>query len=744
MKYFLLAVLIPLTVLLSAQNPTPKGGANSNNGNVQNGSNGQVAKGGDDKNIEKYPKWKWRRKLKMARRKMNEGSYYIATKYLEDAYKDKPDKVEIMHLLGEANRYLRDYDDAAKYYRLEMVKDSGAYASDRFFLGQMNKSLGKYEDAKQDFQTYLKTKLDKGDASFKAMAKLEIIGCDSALVLIKTPTKIKVEKITAGINTPLQDFAPKQLKDGRVMFTSQKSDTAVDFTTSKADFYTTIFTVDKAGKEYTNRTQLPYPPNDMKANAGNAILSPDEQTMIFTKCGDTLNIGNVVRCKLYRTTKKNALEWNEPEELKSLNSAEGTTTTQPAWGVDKAGNSILYFVSDRKGAKASAKKEAKGSAKWEEIKDMDIFYATINKDGTFGPAINAGPEVNTIGDEVTPFYDLKNKVLYFSSNGHASMGGLDVFKIAGTPGHWSTAVNMGVPINSPADDLYFALDEKGAKGFEVSNRVGTTSPRGSTCCDDIWKVTVQHDVFLKGKYVKRGDPTNTPVEGVDASLYKVVGNNFEFVANAKTTPTPFVMPIQRGATYKMNGNKEGYWPSIDNIQVAEDEERDTIEQTFYIDPIIRIHIKIPNVYFAFDKSNVIDFYKGQIDSVVKILNDHPGYTVEIQGHTDSKGSDDYNQKLSEKRANEVKTYLIKKEKIAENRVVAKWFGKTMPAVPNELPNGEDDPEGRARNRRVEFNIIVDKAEDAPEFEHTGEVVKQVKTGPGFTYGKKAAPTPKKK
>ena len=725
MKYFLLAVLIPLTVLLNAQNATqPKTGSSTSSG--QKSSGGQTASSsGDEKNIERYPKLKWRKKLKIARKKMKEGSYYIASKYLEDAYKDKPEKVEISHLLGDANRFLRDYEEAAKYYHVELAKDSGAYVNDRFFLGQMEKSNGKYEDAKRDFESYLKAKLDKGDASYKNLAKNEIAGCDSALVILKNPSKVKIEKITSGLNTALQDFSPKPLKGNRVIFTSQKTDTAVDFTTSKADFFTSIFTAEKAGKVYTNRTQLPYPPNDHNANTGNAILTPDEQTMVYSRCLDTVNVGNIVRCKLYQVTKKNALEWNEPTELKSLNYAEGTTT-QPAWGIDKDSNTILYFVSDRKGSKGGT----------------DIFYATVNKDGTYGTPVNAGPEINTLGDEYTPFYDLKNKVLYFSSNGHPSIGGLDVFKVAGNPSKWSAVINMGVPINSPADDLYFALDEKGAKGFEVSNRVGTTSPRGTTCCDDIWNVVVQHDVYLKGTYVKRGDVTNTPVQGVDASMYKVAGNNFEFVSNAKTTDVPFVFPVKRGTSYKMNGNKDGYWPSIDNLSVSEDEERDTINQIFYIDPIIKIHIKIPNVYFAFDKSNVIDFYKGQIDSVVKVLTDHPGYSVEIQGHTDSKGSDEYNQKLSERRANEVKTFLIKKKGIAENRVVAKWFGKSQPAVANELPNGEDDPEGRARNRRVEFKIVPDKAEDAPEFESTGEVVKEVKTGPGFSYGKKT--TTKKK
>ena len=210
----------------------------------------------------------------------------------------------------------------------------------------------------------------------------------------------------------------------------------------------------------------------------------------------------------------------------------------------------------------------------------------------------------------------------------------------------------------------------------------------------------------------------------------------------KPPKTRHISRLREDTSYKVNGNKDGFWPSIDNISIAEDEEQDTISKIFYLDPIVKIHIKIPNVYFAFDKSNIIEFYKEQIDSVVKVLNDHPAYSVEIQGNTDSKGSDEYNEKLSERRANEVKEFLIKKKGIAENRIVAKWFGKTKPAVPNELPNGEDDPEGRARNRRVEFKIIPDKPEDAPEVENVGEVVKAVKTGPGFTYGKKPAPQKK--
>jgi len=693
MKYFLLAVLAPLIMFANAQEGTKV------------------------KNVEKYPKVKWRKKVKIAKAKMEEGSasYYNAAQYLEDAYKVKPEKIKIPHMLAETYRLLRDYQSAEKYYKVVVDKKPEAYANDMYYLGLMQKMNGKYDDARKTLNSYLKTELGKNDLNFKSIARIDIVGCDTATFLIANPTKIKVEH-TEGINGAMQEYSPKPISGNRIIFAAQKTDTAVNITKSNADYYAAIFTAEKSGKTYTNKTLFPAPVNGDTVNIGSVALSLDEKTIVFTKCEEIAS-DNYGDCKLYRS-KKEGNGWSTPEELKSLNSDKGTST-QPAYGVDGEGNEILYFVSGRNG------------------KNKDIYYAKVNTDGTFGTVTSAGDAINSIGDDVSPYYDPKNKVLYFSSDGHPSLGGLDVFKVYGAPGKWtSTAMNAGVPINSSADDFYLALDQKGAKGFMISNRVGTMSTLGQTCCDDIWTVIVQRDVFLKAIYVKRGDATNTPVEGVDASMYKVAGNNFEFVANAKTTNEAFVFPVLRNTAYKINGNKEGYWPSIDNITINEDEERDTIEQIFYIDPIVKKKIRIPNVYFAFDKSNVITFYQKEIDSVVAVLNANPGYSVEVQGHTDNKGTDEYNEKLSLRRANEVKTFLTKKKDIAANRIVVKTFGEKMPAVPNELPNGEDDPEGRARNRRVEFKIIPDKPEDAPDFENYGDPVKETKTGPGFTYGVK--------
>jgi outer membrane protein OmpA-like peptidoglycan-associated protein len=213
------------------------------------------------------------------------------------------------------------------------------------------------------------------------------------------------------------------------------------------------------------------------------------------------------------------------------------------------------------------------------------------------------------------------------------------------------------------------------------------------------------------------------------------------MSNVVTTKTPFFFTLKRGQQYKINGNKDGFWPAVENINIKEEEERDTIYQVFLIDQIIKKKVKIENIYFEFDKSSVIDYYREKMDSVVSVLMQNPGYSVEVQGHTDSKGSDEYNLKLSQRRADEAKDYLEAKG-VAKERVLTKALGKSQPILPNEK-DGQDDPEARAQNRRVEFKIITDKPENTPEIDYeAGTPVEATKTGPGFSK-KPAAPAPKK-
>lgn len=658
--------------------------------------------------VLKYPKVKTGKKLKLANQLMKQGSYYNAAEYYEDVLKAKPDNVKVMHDLGEINRGLKDYKSAEKYYRLEEDKDAKKYPNDKYYLGQMQRMNGKYDEAKKTLQEYLKSDLGKDEKSFKSLAKIAIEGCDSSVAWLANPNKIRVDHEDA-INCITTDFSPKVLRGGRIIYGTLAHDTATFITGNNTDYYSKIFTARKQGKDWVEITKLPYPPNDAKNHVGNAILSNDENTMYFTKC-DQSEIEKM-KCKIFRCTKQGA-EWSNAEEVKELNSPTNTTT-QPAFGVDKDGKPILYFVSDRGG---------KGG--------LDIFYAPMLEDGKFGPIKNAGTEVNTPGDDMTPFYDFKNKTLYFSTDGRPTLGGLDVYKVSGTPDAWGVPSNVGAPVNSQADDFYYALDENGKKGFLVSNRIGTKTVRGETSGDDIWSVSVKEDVVMQGIFALRTDAGRKPVDGIDASMYHVNGANFEFMSNVITTKDPFYFILKRGQQYKINGNKEGLWPAVENVNVDENYEQDTMVKVFLIDPIIKKRVKIEDIYFAFDKSNVIDFYKEKMDSVVSVLMQNPGFSVEVEGHTDSKGSDEYNMKLSQRRADEAAAYLESKG-VTKERVITKAMGKSMPLVPNEK-DGQDDPEGRSRNRRVMFKLIPDKPENAPEIDYqTTDPVDATKTGPGF-------------
>jgi outer membrane protein OmpA-like peptidoglycan-associated protein len=667
----------------------------------------------DRHSVLKYPKVKTKKKKKLADQLVKEGSYYNAAEYYEDVLKDKPDNIKVMHELAIINQSLRDYKSAEKYYKLELDKDPGKWPNDRFHLAQMLQMNGKYDDAKKAYQEYLKTELGKEEKSYKALAKIGIEGCDSSVVWLSNPSKIRVDHEDA-INCITTDASPKPLRGGRIIYSSLASDTPTVITKNDKDYYAKIFTARKQGKEWVEITKLPYPPNDAHNHVTNAILTTDENTMYFTKCDQSAIVE--MKCKIFRCTKQGA-EWSNAEEVKELNSPT-YTTTQPAFGQDKDGKPLLYFVSDRGG---------KGG--------LDIFYAPMLDGGKFGPVKNAGNEVNTPGNDQTPFYDAKNKTLYYSTDGRPSLGGLDVYKISGYPDAWGVPYNVGAPVNSQADDIYYALDDNGKKGFVVSNRIGTKTIRGETSGDDIWSVAVKEDIVLKGTFALRNDPGQKPVEGIDASMYHVAGPNFEFMSNTITTKDPFYFTLKRAQQYKINGNKDGLWPAVENINVKDDEERDTITQVFLIDPIIKKKVKIENIYFEFDKSNVIDFYKEKMDSVISVMMQNPGYSVEVQGHTDSKGSDQYNEKLSQRRADEAAAYLESKG-VTKERVVTKALGKSVPLVPNDK-DGQDDPEGRAQNRRVEFKIIPDKPENAPEVEYeAGKPIDATHTGPGYTGKKK--------
>lgn len=626
------------------------------------------------------------KKIKSADQLYKDNSYYNAVDLYSEAFEKKENNTKLTYKIAETNRQLKDYAQAEKFYAKTEEMNAKAWPEAKFYKALMMKNQGKYDEASTEFQAFVDEGYDGDEAGLVSRAKMEIEGCALAKEMKEAKSDAEVETIEGGLNNTLQDFSPKYVGKGKVLMAALLPEEAIELETAQDandDYYSKMYFATNEGGTW-KRELLSDNINSSNEHVGNGVISRDGNTLYFTKCSEEPS--QVMTCNIYKSKKVNG-EWAEADPLTAINK-KGASTTQPALAYDEVGNEGMYFVSNRVGSKGG----------------MDIYYASMDEEGEFNAPKNLGSKINTKYDDVTPFYDDANDKLYFSSEGHAGFGGLDVFSVDGFGEELGEeVVNAGFPINSSADDLYLALNESGSDGYMVSNRVGTTSTRGETCCDDVFKVSLVRDLFISYNFLLEGDNSKTPVEGVEASFYKVNNGDFDFVGEGTTKATNSVLPIEEDFAYKMNGNKDGYWPSISTVEASEiaSLEGDTLFKTFYLKPLDRVKVK--NVYFAFDKSDIRTMYGQEMDSVLSLMNKFEALVLQIDGHTDSKGSDVYNERLSKRRATEAKEYFLEKG-IATERINTAGYGETNPIAPNENADGSDNEAGRAKNRRVEFKL----------------------------------------
>ncbi len=633
------------------------------------------------------------KKLRLADNLFKEGSFYNAADLYEEVAQKKTNNSRVAFQLAETNRMLRDYNQANKWYSKTLNLSEKAWPEARFYNAQMLKMKGEYSKAEDEFDTFLGYKKTKNQAlnTLRRRAKNEKEGIELAKK-IEGKEQVSMVNTIQGLNHELQDVSPKYISDDKILMSALLPEEAVDLDVAKKDkedYYSKLFVSENKNGVWTEEF-FPDNINSFGTHTTNGIFDDNGNTIYFTRCDEDDQLNMV--CDIYRS-KKSGNTWNEPEKL-GINK-KGYNTTQPAIGLDAEGNKILYFASDRPGSKGG----------------LDIWYANIEDNGDVNGAKNAGSTINTKWDELTPYYDINSNELYFSSEGHPSVGGLDVFKVYGNVDEWADTVsNLGFPINSSTDDLYFFLNEHSTKGYLVSNRPGTTSSRGETCCDDVFKVLMIVDKYLS---VQTKDEAGNIISGVETSIFKVLGkNDFEMLSEGVSGKKPLYFMVEDDIDYKINGTKKGYWPSIETLTGNEiaDASSDTIVKTLVMRPINRAIVE--NVYFAFDMDDIRSMYKEQMDTVIHLLSKYKNLVVMVEGHTDSKGTEDYNMDLSNRRANSAKNYIVENG-IEESRVEAKGFGESQPIAPNENPDGSDNEAGRAKNRRVEFKLMDKDNKEMP-------------------------------
>lgn len=612
---------------------------------------------------------------------------------LESYLKTAPNDAKASYLLAQSYWQIRDYDQAQiqflKAYRANPQEMSPAL----YYHALMQKSNGLYDSAKLNFQKF-KKEYKGNDKLLRKQAGKEISFCDSVQTLVKNERKIVIEHLDTTINKVNTEAAPASLDANTLVFTSLRTDKKefiLEDDTARP-VQRKLYVAQRENEVWKFKGEFGSNLNAAQVNTGNACFSNDRKRLYFTRCKPNFK-GNMV-CAIYVSEKKDG-EWQEPVKLPKQVNNPKYTSTMPTVALDPIkGNDVIYFVSDNK--------EGRGG--------LDIWYTVYDKKkGIYKDPKNAGNKVNTPQHEITPFFDQETRSLYFSSDGLGGLGGYDVFKAMGDGRKWLNTENVGQPINTGADDIYYTISPNREEGFLVSNRKGGNALKNSTCCDDIYryKYTQYIKIDLSGNVNDLIDP-KLAIKDADLEVYikdKKTGEKFLVKTLQTGADGNYKTSLEAGQDYALVVKKKDYLGSGAEVSTKTITASQIIIKNLNLSKEPKDPIRIPNIQYEFDKSVILESSKIAIDTTVfALMEANSEIIVEIQSHTDSKGSESYNIKLSQSRAESVVNYLVSKG-ISSSRLKAKGYGESKPLAPNDKPDGSDNPEGRALNRRTDFKII---------------------------------------
>ncbi|MCE3278764.1 MAG: hypothetical protein K0S44_955 [Bacteroidetes bacterium] len=505
-------------------------------------------------------------------------------------------------------------------------------------------------------------------------ADRKIVMCQTANVLKATPVKIKIENMGKALNSPYGDYSPVLSADQTTMiFTSRRKESTGGETYDGGRFFEDIYISNYKSGEWSVAENIgkPINTNENEASVG---VSPDGQQILVYK--DDNGDGNI-----YSTTLDGDV-WSEPVKL---NSNINSSHWEPSAFISADGFT-LYFSSNRPGG----------------FGGRDLYISEKTDKGEWGKAVNMGAVINSPYDEDAPFIHPDGITLFYSSNGHTTMGGFDIFYSSlSDEGKWLAPVNVGFPVNSPEDDIFYVVSPDKTKAYYSSFKEGGLGEK------DNYVITFLDQkqaplTMLKG-VVNDSDgkvPKGIEITVTNNETGKIVG---VYKPNSKTGQYLFI--LTPGKNYNISYDADGYLFYSENRQIPKKTNYYEVNKTIQLPPIVvGAKMVLNNIFFDFDKATLRQTSNVELNNIMRFMNKYPKVVVEISGYTDSKGAADYNLKLSKERAAAVINYLIAKG-IAKERMTAMGYGESSPDAPNMTSEGDDNPEGRQLNRRVELKII---------------------------------------
>lgn len=620
------------------------------------------------------------------------GQPYLALEYYKQvAAKDSSDIDNLLHL-ADLFRYTRNYSEAQKYYQLVCDKDAKGNPDALFYLATMQKANGQHKQAIETLLKFKKVAKNANNQNLKRLAATELEGCNLAIALKDSIAKTVVGSLGNKVNSPHIDFSPIPLADDKIVYGSLREKEELIYKKEETDSLKLptrkFYVAEKNEDIWDFWGEWDGPFNSDNENLGNGTFSLDGKKFYFTKC--STNWQYKVICKIYCSEKKGET-WGEPQLMDENINMPNFTSTHPTIGRESKNNQeVLYFVSDRENGRGG----------------LDIWYSEFDKRRkTFKAPKNAGAKINSVGNEITPFYDVKTKTLYYSTDGKANIGGLDIFKAEGETNKWMPSVNLNTPINSTADDIDYALKPSAKGGYLVSNRAGGKSLYNATCCDDIYEFIYSNfiEITYSGKVL---DKLSKACEMGETSLNVYIINNDEkyLSESVDLKNCDYLLKLRPGFNYIVEANKDGYFNNSIEISTMKVLKSDSIVKNIEVEKMPEKPMVLQSLTYDFNSAQLSADSKNILDTtLVVLLKKNPDIMIEIYSHTDNKGSDAYNLKLSQQRAESVVNYLASKG-FNRNRFKAVGYGETLPIAPNENPDGSDNPSGRQTNRRTEFKI----------------------------------------
>ncbi len=577
---------------------------------------------------------------------------------------------EVIEKLANAYYFNSEMANASKWYKKLIETNPDVDSENYFRYAQALKAQGNYEEANKVFQNFAIMSPDDSRAKEFLMEENYL----SAIDKLSGDFKLK----NLDVNTVFSDFGTSTYKD-HLIFASSRDDDGNIYNWNEQPFLD-LFTLNSDGSVTKIKGDI-----NTKYHESSTSFTKDGNTVYFTrnnffKGKFKKNSDNTNTLKIYKAKLVDG-NWTEIESLPFNN--DNYSVAHPALSVD---GKKLYFASDMPGTLGSS----------------DIFVVDINDDGTYGTPLNLGSKINTEGRENFPFVS-ENGTLYFSSDGHLGLGGLDVFKIKiDDINKFGTIRNMGKPINSSKDDFAFNINETLRSGYISSNREGGKGD------DDIYSF-IMPECFKTISGIVRDSKTLDSLAFTDITVLDENNNVIESLKSGKYGKFDFTLDCKIQSN-KIKVSKDGYYDKTFDLNIETDLEEDidlqlTLEPS--VPPIGTDLSKLLNlnpIYFDFDKAKIRPDAELELAKVIDYLKEHPSLKVDVRSHTDSRGDDNYNIDLSNSRSKSTIEYIVKQGGISSDRLTGEGYGETQ--LTNKCSNDvKCSKEQHQENRRSEFIIL---------------------------------------